>query len=182
MKRAVKRVAGWIGGVGGVATPGWLYFKNYVPPLFPGITILVAALPLAIWFLVWRGSIRRHAALAQLIIAGVLLFIYALLLQFTTLTPAGNPKQRVQIGFGTVNWTLTQAGNDWMSAHPSSTAFDLADSDAAFVQQRVYKLWQTWSVYCAGALLILFYVLGFIFWSCCFANLGLGEPHETRTG
>ncbi len=43
MKRAGKRVAGWIGGVSGVATPGWLYFKNYTPPLFPGITWLVAA-------------------------------------------------------------------------------------------------------------------------------------------
>ena len=180
--KAMKRVVGWIGGAGGVATPAWIYFKNYAPPLFPGITVLVAALPLAIWFLVWRGSIRRRAAAVQLIVAGLLLFIYALLLQFTTLTAAGNPKQRVQIGFGTVSWTLTQYGNNWMRAHPSSTAFDLANSDAAFVQHRVPKLWQTWSVYCAGALLILLYVLAFVFWSCCFANLGLGEPDEKPAG
>jgi hypothetical protein len=182
MKRAGKRVAGWIGGVSGVATPGWLYFKNYTPPLFPGITWLVAALSVAIWFLVWRGSIRRRAAAVQLIVAVLLLFIYALLLQFTTLTAAGNPKQRVQIGFGTVSWTLTQAGNDWMRAHPSSTAFDLASSDAAFVQHRVPKLWQTWSVYCAGALATLVYVLAFVLWSSGFANLGLGEPDENPGG
>src|SRR5437899_13095529 len=105
MMKTMKRVAGWIGGAGGVATPAWLYFKNYAPPLFPGITVLVAALPVAIWFLVWRGSMRRRAAAVQLIVAGLLLFIYALLLQFTTLTPAGNPKQRVQIGLGPARWT-----------------------------------------------------------------------------
>jgi hypothetical protein len=100
------------------------------------------------------------------------------MLQFTTLPIPPEKDKRVQIGFGTANWSLTDVGKKWTTDHPSITAEEIAAREAAFDQGRVFIVWPTWSVYLAGTCLILLYFIAFGLWTSGFAILGIGGPQD----
>jgi len=100
-----------------------------------------------------------------------LLIAYILLFRFTTAPIPTSASQRLQLGFGKVGWTLTAAGKDWKRGNPTLTVVQLIRSEAAFSQDRVSIIWQTWSIYAAGLLLITLFFVGFGCWTSGFALL-----------
>lgn len=183
----MKKLISWVGGLGVVGVPAWSFFSSYAPPLFPGVTLIVAALSGAIWAAVKLpkrsgatqiAKERVKAALILIAAATVLIIAYILLLQFTGLPIPPEKEKRVQIGFGTANWSLTDVGRKWKSEHPAWTAEEIAEREAAFDQGRVFIVWNTWSVYCAGLGLIILYFVAFALWGSGFAILGIGGPQD----
>jgi hypothetical protein len=156
--------------------------------LFPQISLITAALSTAILVmaLAWQPKVAlaQHGMPPIVKIAAhfigwalLLLILYPLLFNFTTLdAPSG---KRLQIGFGMETWTLTDAGKDWVRAQPTITKGQMAASEAAFEQDRLAILWRTWSIYFAGSLLIVLYFLCFTLWTTGFALLAK-HRHLTR--
>lgn len=183
----IKRILGGIGAIAGVGVPAWSFFSSYAPPLFPGVTVIVAALSAAIWAAVKlskrvgdeqppTGQVK--SAIVLIVVAILLISGYILLLQFTGLPVPPEKVRRVQIGFAMANWSLTDVGRKWKAEHPAWTVEEIAASEAAFDQGRVFIIWQTWSVYCAGFALIVLYFVGFGLWTSGFALLGVGGPQD----
>lgn len=184
-----KTGASWLGAGLGVGLPGLSFFTRYAPPLFP-MTSLITALPAAILYLVYarrsRPDLRRtgmpndEKRAAYLIGIGlVFLIVYALLFLYTTIpSPIG---ERLQIGFGLSNWSLTEAGQNWVQAQPTITVMEIVKREAAFDQDRLPILWKTWSIYSAGVLLIFVYFVGFISWTIGFAFLAKGQSAPVKT-
>ncbi|MEN3371152.1 MAG: hypothetical protein V7609_3295 [Verrucomicrobiota bacterium] len=170
-----KRILAVGGGVAGVGVPAWSFFSSYPPPLFPGVTLITAALSVAIWAIVSKGP-KSGRPSWRIIAAVALLSSYIVLLQFTTLPIPPDNDNRVQIGFGTENWTLTNAGQGWKEKYPLMTAYEIANRESAFDQQRVPIVWRAWSVYVSGISLIVLYFVGFALWTAGFAILGIGGP------
>jgi uncharacterized membrane protein HdeD (DUF308 family) len=175
-----KRVLGLVGAVAGVGVPAGSFFSSYPPPLFPGVTFITAGLSVAIWAMSSKGSEEKRKAKKRIIPAVLLLTVYIVLLQFTTLRIPPDKEKRVQTGFGTANWSLTESGKAWKQKFPEMTAEEMASREAAFVPERVSILWQTWSVYVSGILLIALYLLGFALWTSGFAILGIGGPDDPK--
>ena len=181
---SLKTGGHWLGAASGAGVPAFTFFSSFPPPLFPSVSLISAALSGAILFiaLIWKPKAERQdqtlprilkQGMRVLILSVLLLIVYILLLQFTTV-PVPIPTQpstRLQIGFGMSDWTLTGAGRDWKSSNSSLTVEQMIRNEAAFTQDRIGILWQTWSIYLAGFLLIAFYFLAFIAWTSGFALL-----------
>jgi len=181
--RLPETVGLWLGvATPGVGVPAFLFFTSFPPPLFPCVSLIIAALSSAILFIafVWNPKadgpdqtlprIVNHAK-RFLLWSIPLLIAYILLLQFTTLPMPTEPRTRLQVGFGKFDWTLTEAGRDWKRSNPLLTVTQMVKNEAAFTQDRVAILWQTWSIYLAGFLLIALYFSVFITWAGGFALL-----------
>lgn len=180
----------WLGAASGAGVPAYTFFSSFPPPLFPKTSIITAALSTAILFIAlkWRPKTddRKHGTPhivkrgSRFIgLAVLLLIVYVLLLKFTTIdAPSG---KRLQIGFGQANWSLTEAGRDWVRTQPAITVVQMVTNEAAFDQNRLAILWPTWSINLAGLLLILLYFLSFTCWTAGFALLvkqrSLAEKH-----
>jgi hypothetical protein len=171
----------WFGAFSGAAVPAWTFFLHVAPPLFPQISLILAAVAGAIVAIaaayvppVCRGSaglppMVRHAA-ALIGVALVLLIAYVVLWQEWTVASINDPEVRYQIGFGKVNWGLTTEGlkdkadpdlhliQDWMSAHGWS-------SNTPGI------IWKEWTINTAGLILIVIFVCGFISWTTGFSLL-----------
>ena len=81
-----------------------------------------------------------------------------------------------------LEWSLTDAGKDWLRTNPTITVTQMVRNEAAFDQDRLTILWKTWSIYTAGSLLILLYFLAFTCWTTGFALLAKHRSLEkTRT-
>ena len=180
--------ASWVGGSLGVGVPGYAFFTSYPPPLFPMMS-LISAVPAAILLIELARRPRTEQQTdelprdvkkaAFLIGAGLLLLVlYGLLFNFTTITASSD--KHLQIGFGRANWSLTDAGKNWVQAQPSITVLEMVKNEAAFDQDRLAILWTTWSIYSAGGSLILLYFSGFILWTIGFAILAKRDTHPDK--
>ena len=179
---SLKTGGQWLGAGSGVGVPAFTFFSSFPPPLFPGISLISAALSTAILLiaLAWNPKVTEpDHTLPRIVKQGKrflfwsvpLLIAYILLLQFTTVPLPTESGTRLQIGFGTLDWTLTEAARDWKSLNPSLTVTQMIKNEAAFTQDRIAILWKTWSVYIAGFLLIVLYFSVFITWTSGFALL-----------
>lgn len=183
MTSILHKCARWFGAATGVGVPAYSFFSSYSPPLFPSISLITAALACAIFVTITLTSRRRQKAdpsLKQImcawlcLIAAICLIIgYILLFQYTTVVISPSDNQRLQIGFGTAEWTLTQTGREAKQRRPTLTASELLRNEADFAQERVPRLWQNWSIYAAGFGLIVLYLPGFLLWTTGFSILGI---------
>jgi hypothetical protein len=179
---SLKTKGHWLGAASGASVPALTFFSSYSPPIFPGVSFITTALSGAILLIVvkWNPKADGHdqpiprivkQGMRFLVASLLLLIAYILLLQFTTIRMPTEPNIRLQIGFGKFDWTLTEAGKSWKRFNPSLTVTEMVRNEAAFTQERVEILWQTWSVYLAGFLLIVLYFFAFITWAGGFALL-----------
>lgn len=177
----------WLGGISGVAVPGYQFFTSFPPPLFPGISLITAALSAAVLVIViaWRPKADdRLDGMPPVVRLGgrfigsavLLLILYILLLQFTTIETSSG--KRLQIGFGQASWSLTEAGRDWIKAQPTITVGQMVADEAASNQDRISILWTARSIYLAGVLLVVLFVLCFLIWTTGFALLA---KHQNLT-
>jgi hypothetical protein len=189
---SLKTGGHWLGATSGAGVPALTFFSSFPPPLFPGVvSLLTAGLSGAVLLIAaaWKPpadtpdqSLPRVVRRAKwfLVCSISLLIVYILLLQFTTIRIPTEPDTRLQIGFGKVDWTLTEVGKSWNHSNPSLTVTEMVKNEAAFTQDRAAILWQTWSIYLAGVLLIALYFFGFLTWTSAFALLARQRSIESR--
>lgn len=183
----------WFGAASGVGVPAFTFFSSFPPPLFPGVTLITAALSGAVLYIaaVWKppadGPQQRLPPIVEkgkrfLVLSILLLIVYILLFQFTTIPTPTEPSAQLQTGFGKFDWTLTDIGKGWKRSNPSLTVMQMVKNEAAFTQDRVEILWQTWSVYVAGFLLITLYLSAFTTWATGFALLAKQRSISQKRG
>jgi hypothetical protein len=176
------------GSASGVGVPAVAFFTSFSPPLFPSISIFIAALSGAVIFL-WNPGADKPDQTRRSIVKKskrflfssiFLLIVYILLWTFTTVTNPIATDTHLQIGFGLFDWTLTDAARDWLNDKPTLTVIEMIKYEAAFTQDRITILWQTWSVYVAGTLIIVLYFLAFFIWAIAFALLKKPRSSEIK--
>jgi hypothetical protein len=163
--------------------PGFAWWLNYAPPQFPAATSLITsglglALVLATYLVPIKAERQGASAATEsgrarvagsrgrsLIIGSVaVLLVYILLMNLTTVVPPGRSGHRFQIGFGRLDFSLTQDGRDWHKQNPEQTTVDWMMSKALFREGGPEVLWETWAIYLASGLLMLCFSSSFVLW------------------
>ncbi len=162
--------------------PGATYFADRAPPFFPSLGIFVSAFGIVIW--IWsqhrskdyRGLQGRNVKC--LVTAILILVIYEVLLQYSTVTPPhGREGNRRQIGF--YMCLLTDKAR--------SKIDELANADPPIAvttpnklmnifgvwggEGRTDEIWPLWTILLMGFLLCLLFLVGFGLWVHSLAGL-----------
>lgn len=172
--KKLGKTASWLGAISGAGLPALSYFTDYAPPLFAGVTTIITALAAAILLIAAARKQKAESVRTAAVCLGVvipLLIVYSLFLAFTTVVGPGEHGSRYQIGFGLAQFSLTDTAKADLKDNPTLQPKDLMMYEAAFDQDRVAILWQTWSIYLAAAILIVLYFAGFVLWTAGFALL-----------
>jgi hypothetical protein len=178
---SIKTGLKWFGAGAGTFIPAMTYFTGHAPPLFSGITSILAAFGgalIIVAFLVSKRETRRadlirkdgRKGLFLIVAALVLLILYTIGLHYTTVVDP-NENGRLQTGFGLSKWTLTPQGAAWLEARPGITAGEMVLFEAAFDQGMLSRLWRSWSIYLAGSVMIIIYLCAFSLWTFGFSIL-----------
>ena len=96
---------------------------------------------------------------------------YAILFNLTTVDNPRTKKVEFQIGFGNTGWGLTDFGRKIKEEHPNETVEQWMEDDGAFARHGPEAIWQTWTIYFAGGLLMLTYIAMFVFGTAVWALL-----------
>jgi hypothetical protein len=116
----------------GVLVPGFVYFTKYAPPYFPGITLLTTAFATATVVVTYyyspspvKGTTHTlppilKSAIKAFVVSILLLLVYTILLDVCTVLVPGTT-QRMQIGFGKFDWSLTAYGQQVKATKPFAT-------------------------------------------------------------
>ncbi len=188
----LKSIQGGIATLGSVI-PAFTYFTSIIPPL---LGASAAALAAALAFATMSAIFYRahHSGREQdptrllsraewvLLTAFVLLVLYAVILNFTTVTPPGVSGTRFQIGFGKWDQGLTEEGKAVKQKYPSSTVEQWMLDDSLFRQGGPEVLWHAWSIYAAGAFLAMDFILIFCLWTAGWSLLAVRRKHAARPG
>lgn len=191
--RGICILAGSLGSV----IPGFTFFTHLAPPLLEEVT-LVAALAAAVIVVtlswppkVHRPSLRRQKRallgnLAVIILSFVLAVMYVVTFQLTTQSPPAsliNDAPPCQTGFD-LAW-LTPEAQQWIESNPNrTTRYELMMAFSVFAECRSELIWQSWSIYAAGTVLLLLFTAASLLWAFGFSRLArLLAPrdlHRTR--
>jgi hypothetical protein len=174
MNSKLQSSLAWFASATGTVVPAWGFFKNWAPPLFPVIGILLAPMSAALIYFVSQqrtaGSKLLRIGMTLLGLGIVQIIAYVVLLpQWAVMDPAEN--HWYQVGFGLSDWSLTDVGRFDKARVPDATAGHLMLIEAAFSPDGPKKIWKPWSIAAAGTVLLLLFVGGFIFWTSGFACL-----------
>ena len=179
-KSALKWVHG-LAGATGALIPGFAWFSSYSPPLFKAATLLTGGGAAAVLILGFSSKGMRAALLRRgvrcVLFALGLIVSYGVLFEFTTLVDLNaEPVRRIQIGFGTAEWSLTPAALEILD-HPDvkRQPDKLAHAFGIFGGVSAPSVaWKQWAIYLASVLLTLLFASGFLLWSYGFAVLARG--------
>jgi hypothetical protein len=178
---ALKKTACWVGAAAGVGVPAVAVFAAYAPPLFPAASAIITAVADAIVFYVVGTSSKpstpdvlhrrsHRAGIGLILLAVALLSGYGLYRDYTSVPIPSTDNERLQIGFGTNDWSLTDAGKDWKRRRPQITSEQIVQGEG-YTQDRVYINWTRASVYMAATLMFLLFFMSFLSWTTGFALL-----------
>jgi hypothetical protein len=170
---AFNSIKGLLASVG-VLLPGFAYFTKYAPPLGE-ITLLTAAFATATILIThyYNPTQSNHPhqrlpplikkALIALIAAIILLALYVILLDLCTVKKS-NTNNRIQIGFGKSDWSLTEYGRQVKAEDPGKTPQDWL-LDESFKAGVAKRFWSAWSIYLSGTLLVAVFIFAFVSWT-----------------
>ena len=158
------------------------------PPLFPVIGSVISAVAAAVVIAVSLYQFRRPSRKAGLptgvrrglvfiCLAIAAIALYALLLDSCSVDVPGR-STRVQVGFGTRQWTLTRAANEVKARSPElDSPYVLMLSMGGFEPGGVYRIWRKSTVYAAGSLTMLAFLAAAVLWTLGWSLLGraIGE-------
>ena len=159
----------------GILLPGYAYFTKYAPPFFSGITLLTAAFATAIIFITYYYNVPQESdsqqglppmikkAVKVLIASFILLVLYLVLLDSCTVLIPGTDA-RVQIGFGKLDWSLTDYGKQ-IKYSDSIASTQQWLNDEGFRKDVAKIFWKTWSIYASGILMIFVFMFAFVLWT-----------------
>lgn len=165
----------------GVLIPGIYYFFKLSPPLLEESNLIISALALAtiviIYFYNPKGvKAKRHLPLLVKKAVKMLIFslgaflVYLILFQVCTVEDP-RAEKRFQIGFGKLEWSLTEEGRLWKANNPTQTVQQWLLSAAAFRPDGPELFWKPWSIYVSGVLMIVIYMLTVLCWTSGWALL-----------
>jgi hypothetical protein len=199
LKRLFNVLKSWQGLVGsmGSIVPALTFFSSVTPPLLTGASVFSAALALAILLSVFQRATNSPkaktnprplwwGAIGALALSVAILVLYLGLLKVCTATgaPEGGSPHRFQIGFGKWENGLTQEGKAVRRASPSGAVEQWMLDDGLFSEDGPRVLWKTWTIYTAGTVLALSFVLVFCLWSAGWSLLAavhaLSTPATSR--
>jgi hypothetical protein len=172
----------WFCAGAGLLVPGYTFFTNYPPPIFPEISILTSVLSAAVIYITLTinsktpNGEKRYEHLIQwsLLLLGAAfccLTVYVLLLRYCTVLEPQHYLQRFQIGFWKFNWSLTEVGLHLKHNMPFAPLEDWMLREGAFRQGGPEIIWQPWSVITAGCAQLMTYMAGFVLWTAGFSVL-----------
>lgn len=180
LPRALALLAG-VGG--GVIAPASAAFTSFPPPLFSPISLLVPAVGAALLYVARSVTFKRFtdgllAAVVSIAIGLSFLAGYWLFRQHTTVVNPQNAEQRLQIGFGMNDWSLTELGRRYKADYPAWRPLDLLLAEGRFDQDGAELLWVWWSIYLAGFILFMFYLFSFGLWAWGFGLIARHKAEE----
>lgn len=174
-----KSIMGVLASIG-ILVPAFSYFTTYPPPFLYGSSILVTAFAGATVIITYYFSPRTRVggrlpplvslAKKMLIISVVLLVLYLVFLRLSTVVSPGNTA-RFQIGFDKFEWSLTDEGKKVKAENPNATTQDWMLDDALFRPGGADVLWQSWTIYLSGILMVLIFIFTFVLWTFGWALL-----------
>ncbi len=175
--------------LGAIVLPLYLHTRGLAPPLLPESAWVVAAVAL-LCFLHRMARLRRTKtarAATRAVFGLTLLGLYGICLKhWSVAPPALREGERVQIGFGLWDWSLTEAARDAMAdpALELRTAQDLMLGFGAFDESggSPEQIWMAWTILAAGVLLLLFLFLGSVLVLSGLAGMvrRYSEPHAAQ--
>ena len=141
------------------------YFLKYSPPFLPIIiTPLVSMFYIIVAFnnrfKISQQLIKR--ARNALILLVCVIIAYFLFIDMTTITdPRG--EKRFQLGFNGFDFSLTKEGREWKKDNPTKSMEDWMKSFGAFKKGGPQLIWKPATIYLAGTILSIAYILAFVF-------------------
>ncbi len=157
----------------GVAIPGYSFFTDYAPPLFPNISIITSAI--CIWVLVLVANSEKPITpstkkpIIYIGLSFLLLIVYLIMLRECTL-PNSAGDGRWQIGFGRWEPGLTDPAIAMLKNG------DCQDSEGMLFCSRyeevsIEKIWKKWSVYAAGISMLFLFLFSSLLWTSAWGAL-----------
>ncbi|MCD6013215.1 MAG: hypothetical protein K0Q79_3077 [Flavipsychrobacter sp.] len=176
-----KNIYGLTAGIG-VAIPGFSYFIQKSPPLFPGIALIVSALcmGLLVHFVKNRKTASTKRGWWLMVLAIACLVSYLLLFDYTTVTFAGNNTSCLQIGFGLSDWSITDKARHIIASKLCGNAKEDILLCVSITRENVFVIWPRWSVYGAGILLMVLFTLSSLAWVSGWGLLGLAYISKNK--
>lgn len=176
---ALKSINGILASIG-ILVPAFSYFTTFPPPFLYGSSVLTAAFAVATVIITYYYSPRARTgqrlpplaslAMKVLIISVVLLILYLVLLRLCTVVTPENTA-RFQIGFDKFEWSLTDEGKKVKAKNPNATTQDWMLDDALFRSGGADVLWESWTIYLSGILIVIIFIFTFVLWTFGWALL-----------
>lgn len=168
-------------------TPALSSFTEYSPPWEPArpIATSLAAVTLLLvsrYYTPFGEAAKNVAVFTALVTtAAFLLFVYSFLLTQWTVRNPQKPEERWQVGLTTDRVSLTEHAWKWRSRQADAvTSFDLMLALGGFEYEGAQtKIWQPWSIFGAGLVLVGLYTTCICTW--CFAWAGLSKSTASET-
>lgn len=133
------------------------------PPLFPSPWFGLAAAFLA-YVIGDRLRISRLRAMAIIVLASLLASLYyAVALPFLTVNAPEGAK-RVQIGFYTLDWSLTKTGRDQIEESAAPMTEQMKSACGLFEGYGAERCWKPWTVKVAGSIVVAVAYLALVLW------------------
>jgi hypothetical protein len=174
----------------GTLIPAYAYFTQYAPPLLGASGLLTAALAAvtvlcAYYYKPSRETVENgvppiiELARNLLILSVALLIVYLILFRVCTVLEPRNGDFRWQIGFDRSDWSLTESGKSLKQAHPNISMRDFLLWGRVYEEGRIEIYWKTWTIYLAGTLMIIIFMVTFTLWNFGWSLLA---KHKASTG
>jgi hypothetical protein len=169
----------------GSQLPGLSFFLGLAPPGFRAVTLLTGGGTLAIFLL--KFSKREPYAdciqkgVRSLTIAILTAIAYGFFFAYVTAGPPAPRSEHVryQVGFGLAPFSLTPAALRVANEQHLSTKEELMLAFGAYDEDATSRIWKSWSIFVAGAILIGMFVLTYYYWTsglawlaCIFKSTG----------
>jgi hypothetical protein len=169
-----KSINGLLVGVG-TLIPTYAYFTKYAPPLLEAATLLTAALAAATviyaYYYPSPEAVANHIppliklGRNLLIISLGLFVIYLILFRVCTVPVPRQDSLRWQIGFDRYDWSLTENGKSLKQAHPDTSMREFLLWGRVYEEGRITVYWKDWTIYLAGSVMIVLFILTFTLWN-----------------
>lgn len=171
IKGSVKSMSVLAGAISS-GLPGATYFLHYAPPLFAITALLSGGVGLAVFVRVFviRPDLTTSAkkGFRFVMLAVVAGSVYSVLLPLLTVTSPSDSalgKERFQIGFRTLDFSLTDEAKKKRDQFDLRTPEDLMLAFGGYESGGAYLIWRTWTIVLAGFLLIGLFITTFMFWA-----------------
>jgi TIR domain len=174
--------------------PSLMWVLNLAPPLLPGLVAAFSSLAsLSILAVAFGNRVlfctdatktifsfkRATYALATAPLIGI---CYGLTFNYCSVAspPGWESDPHTQIGFGMASWSLTGATREWVASQPDPpTIHQLMLERGGWEQGGVEKIWEPWTIYLSGTLLIILFTSSSLLWTFGWAAFILSLPSQT---
>jgi hypothetical protein len=172
----------------GSQLPGVTYFLNWAPPLFTPTVLLTSGVGLAtfikVFFINPQSDGAEKSGYRAVVAAVIIASLYGILFnEFTVRSPhrTDAAEKTYQIGFGTQEFSLTDAAKAVQVQYGLKTSEELMLAFGGYEPGAIKLIWHEWSILAAGAILIALFVPCYLLWTYGLAVLARGLSTRMQT-